>query len=189
MGKIIYSMSISLDGYIETTDKKIDWVIVDEEFHTFANQQARQVGAFLYGRHMYELMAAFWPEVEDDPTASPYMVEFSRIWKGKPKIVFSKTLEKVGWNGRLVRGNIAEEVKKLKAQTDADMSVDGAGIAASFMQLGLIDEFQPFIQPVVLGGGTPFLPPLDKPLNLQLAGTRTFASGVVFLRYLLADES
>ena len=183
MRKVIYSMSVSLDGYIETVDKKIDWVIVDEEFHPFANQQARGMSAFLYGRCMYELMATGWPPVLKDPTVPEYMLEFARIWLDKPKMVFSRTLDKVEWNSILVKEDIAGVVKKLKAQPGGDMGLGGAGIAASFIQLGLVDEFRLFIQPVVLGNGTPFFPPLEEPLRLELLESRTFGSGVVYLRY------
>jgi len=100
-----------------------------------------------------------------------------------PKIVFSKTLDQVKWNSRLVRGNIADEVNKLKEQPGKAMSVGGAEIASTFMQLGLIDEYRLFMNPVVLGGGTPFFPSLHNPINLRLVEARTFSSGVVLLRY------
>jgi dihydrofolate reductase len=105
-----------------------------------------------------------------------------------PKIVFSRTLDQVGWNSRLVRGNIAEEVNRLKAQPGKDMSVGGAEIASTFTQLGLIDEYWLYVHPVVLGGGKPMFHQLHDKINLQLAETRTFGSGVVLLRYQLADE-
>jgi dihydrofolate reductase len=136
MRKVIYAMSVSLDGFTETPDRKIDWVIVDEELHTFFNAQAREQDAFLYGRRMYELMARDWPTVDANPSNPAYMVEFSRIWKDTPKVVFSKTLREVAWNSRLVRDNIAGEVAKLKAQPGKDLGVGGPTLAASFMQLG-----------------------------------------------------
>ena len=105
-----------------------------------------------------------------------------------PKIVFSKTLEQVAWNARLVRDNIAEEIAKLKEQPGKDMVLGGAGIASTFMQLGLIDEYALFVYPVILGSGTRLFPALDDTVNLQLVQTRTFGSGVVFLRYRRADE-
>ena len=183
MRKVIYSMSVSLDGFTETPDGKIDWVIVDEELHTFFNAQAREQDAFLYGRRMYELMARYWPTVDANPSNPAYMVEFSRIWKDTPKVVFSKTLKEVAWNSRLVRDDIAGEVAKLKAQPGKDLGVGGPTLAASFMRLGLIDEYQLFINPVVLGTGTPFFPELSRRIDLQLVETRTFRSGVVYVRY------
>lgn len=183
MRKVIYSMSVSLDGFIETPNRGIDWVIVDEELHTFFNDQAREMGTFLYGRRMYEIMVDYWPTADTKPSSFPYEVEFARIWKNMPKIVFSKTLDKVEWNSRLVRDNIAEEITKLKAQPGKDLSLGGPTIASTFMQLGLIDEYQLFMNPVVLGGGTPFFPTLHNPINLRLIETRAFGSGVVYLRY------
>jgi dihydrofolate reductase len=185
MRKVIYSLSVSLDGFIETPNRELDWVIVDEELHTFFNDQAREMDAFLYGRRMYELMIDYWPTADTNPSAPAFEVEFARIWKKTPKIVFSKTLDKVEWNSRLIKDNIAEEIAKLKAQPGKDLGLGGADIASTFMQLGLIDEYQLFVNPVVLGGGTPFFPALGNPIHLRLVETRTFGSGVVYLRYQL----
>ena len=176
-------MSVSLDGFVETTNRDIDWVIVDEELHTFFNDQAREMGAFLFGRKMYELMTAFWPTSEAEQSNIPYIVEYAHIWKDMPKIVFSKTLDKVDFNSRLIRDVTAEEITQLKAQPGKDLSIGGPELASAFIKLGLIDEYQLFVNPVVLGGGTPFFPVLEKPINLRLIETRTFGSGVVYLRY------
>jgi len=188
MPKLIYSMMVSLDGFIEDSHHRLDWVIVDRELHQYINDQQAAIGASLYGRRMYENMSAYWPTADTDPTIPDYVLEWAHIWKPMPKIVFSRTLEKVEWNSRLVRENAAEEVKKLKAQPGKDLSVGGATLAATFVRLGLVDEYQLFVQPVVLGGGTPFFPALDSQLNLKLVETHTFGSGVVFLRYQRADE-
>jgi len=187
MRKLIYSMMVSLDGFIESSNRKIDWVIIDEELHRFANEQAREEGAFLYGRRLYEVMVEYWPTADSNPSAPSFEVEFARIWKEKPKIVFSTTLDHVEWNSRLVRDNVADEVRRLKAQPDNDLSVGGATLASALIRLGLVDEFRPIVQPVVLGGGTPFLPALDNPINLRLLETRKFGSGVVYLRYERAE--
>jgi dihydrofolate reductase len=183
MRKVIYSMSVSLDGFIETPKREIDWVIVDEELHTFFNDQARDMGAFLYGRRMYELMVDYWPTADAEPSNPAYVIEYSRIWNDMPKIVFSKTLNRVGWNSRLVRDDIAGEISKLKAQPGRDLQLGGPTLAATFIQLDLVDEYQLFVNPILLGGGTPFFPALNKPINLRLIETRTFGSGVVYLRY------
>jgi len=183
MRKVIYSMGVSLDGFIEGPNRELDWSTPDEEVHRFWNDQARDTSAFLYGRRLYELMADYWPTADEDPSAPDYMAEFARIWGDVPKIVFSTTLEKVDWNSRLVRGNIAEEVAKLRLQPGKEMSVGGPTLASSFMRLGLIDEYRLVVHPVVLGGGTPFFPELDEKIGLQLVETRTFGSGAVYLRY------
>lgn len=183
MGKVVYSMMVSLDGFVERPNHELDWVLIDEELHTFENDQARHMSAFLYGRRMYETMAAFWPTADQDPSAPPYIVDFARIWKEKPKIVFSTTLDRVDWNSRLIRDDVYAEVKKLKDQPGSDLGVGGADIAATFIRLGLIDEYQLLVHPVVLGSGTPFFPPLEQQIDLRLLETRTFRSGVVYLRY------
>lgn len=183
MGRLIYSMSVSLDGFVETPDRSLEWVQVDEELHTFFNEEAREVSAFLYGRRLYDLMTDYWPSAETDPSATPTMVEFARIWKDKPKIVFSRTLERVDWNSRLVRDDAAAEVVRLKAEPGFDMSVGGPTTAAPLIRLGLIDEYRLYVQPVILGAGLPFFPGLDEPIGLELRETRTFGSGVVYQRY------
>jgi dihydrofolate reductase len=187
MRKVIYSMLVSLDGAIETPSRSLDWHLIDEEIHQFVNDQQREIDTYLYGRRLYELMAEYWPTADANPAALAYEVEFARIWRDMPKIVFSKTLERVAWNSRLVRDDIAAEVARLKAQPGKDISVGGAALAASLMRLGLIDEYQLFVHPIVLGGGTPFFPALDNPITLRLVETRTFGSGVVYLRYQAID--
>ena len=183
MRRLIYSMSVSLDGFVETRDHKIDWGFVDEELHAFFNEQSRGLGAFLHGRRMYELMAAYWPTADTIPGQTAVELDFARIWKDTPKIVFSRTLDKVEWNSRLARESVTDEIQKLKAQPGGDLGIGGANLASTCIRLGLIDEYHLFVNPVVLGGGTPFFPPLDTPLKLRLLETRTFNAGVVYLRY------
>ena len=182
MGTLIYSMGVSLDGFIAGPGGQIDWSAPDEELHRFHNQQTREIGALLCGRRLYEVMA-YWETAEEKPSAPEHELEFARIWKDTPKIVFSKTLEQVEGNARLVREGVGEEVAKLKEQPGMSLSVGGAGLASSVMKLGLIDEYRLFVSPVVLGGGTPYFPVLDERINLELIETRTFGSRVVYLRY------
>jgi dihydrofolate reductase len=183
MGRLVYSMSVSLDGFVATPSRSLDWVLIDEELHSLFNDEAREMSAFLYGRRMYELMVDYWPTAETDPSATPAMLEFARIWKDKPKIVLSRTLERVEWNGRLVRDDATEEVARLKAQPGFDMDVGGPTTAGTLMRAGLIDEYRLFIHPMILGAGTPYFPPLEGRIGLRLLETRTFRSGVVYLRY------
>jgi dihydrofolate reductase len=117
------------------------------------------------------------------------MIEFAGIWKDKPKIVFSRTLRQVEWNSRLVRDDAAEEVARLKAQPGFDMDVGGPTTASTLMRLGLIDECRLFVHPVILGAGTPFFPALDDRISLKLLETRTFDSGVVYLRYEMGSPA
>jgi dihydrofolate reductase len=125
----------------------------------------------------------YWETVEEDPSAGEVALEFARIWTSLPKVVFSKTLETVEGNTRLLRDGLAEEVARLKEQPGKDLAVGGAGLAAACSRLGLIDEYRLFVSPVVLGAGTPYFPPLDERIYLELAETRTFESRVVYLRY------
>jgi dihydrofolate reductase len=182
MPQLIYSMGVSLDGYIAARDGAIDWAAHDEELHRFHNRQAREVGAHLYGRRLYEDMLP-WETADQRPSASAAALEFARIWKATPKVVFSTTLETVEGNARLVRRNAAEEVARLKREPGKDLAVGGAGLAATLIERGLVDEYRLFVNPVVLGGGTPYFPALDDHITLELVETRTFGSRVVYLRY------
>jgi dihydrofolate reductase len=177
MGKLIYSLNVSLDGFVETPDHSLAWADVDEELHTWFNDQTRTIEAALYGRRMYELMAGYWPTAEDDPSATDVEREFAGIWKLMPKIVFSTSLEGVDHNARLVHGDVGAVLDSLRREFDGDLDVGGPNLAGQFVRRGLVDEYRLVIHPVVLGAGTPFWPQLDAPLRLRLAETRTFASG------------
>jgi dihydrofolate reductase len=186
MRKLIYAMGVSLDGFIAGPGGNIDWATPDEELHRFHNQQARETGVSLYGRRLYEVMR-YWETADQNPEASEVELEFAHVWKDTPQIVFSRTLEKVEGNARLVRDNAVEEVARLKQEPGKDLAVGGAGLASTFMKAGLIDEYRLFVSPVVLGAGTPYFPALDERINLELVETRSFGSRVVYLRYR-ADE-
>jgi dihydrofolate reductase len=183
MRKVIYSMTESLDGFIAGPNGEIDWSAPDEELHRFHNQQVRELGAHFCGRGLYEVML-YWETADEDPSAPEHVLEFAGIWKKLPKIVFSKTLEKVEGNATLATDGIAEEVARLKQQPGKDLAVGGAGLASAFVKLGLVDEYRLFVSPVVLGGGTRFFPALEERINLELVETRTFGSRVVYVRYL-----
>jgi dihydrofolate reductase len=185
MRKVIYLMNASLDGYIEGPDGKFGWSQPDEEVHRFHNQQARDMGAFLYGRRMYETMVG-WQTVDESRTAVDYVLEFARIWKEKPKIVFSTTLERVGKNCRLVRGNIAAELTQLKNESGGDLGVSGPNLASALARLGLIDEYRLVVYPTIVGGGKSYFPALDSAVRLRLLEARNFGCGAVYLRYLQA---
>ena len=183
MRKVIYALNVSLDGFIEDVRGDLGWSIPDEELHEHFNDKDRSYDLFLYGRRLYETMAAFWPTADQDPDAPAYVRAYAHIWKNKPKVVFSRTLDRVDWNSRLVRENIADEVNKLKSQPGGEMNVAGAELASVFSKLGLIDEYQLYIHPVILGGGKPMFGSLEDKINLELIETYTFGSGVVHLRY------
>jgi dihydrofolate reductase len=189
MRKVIYGMMVSLDGFVAGPSGEIDWILIDEELHKYVNEQERGVDTWLYGRRMYQLMAQFWPTADEDPAAPSFIIEYSRIWKKTPKIVFSQTLEHVDWNARLVRDDVAGEIGLLKAQPGKDIEVSGAELASSIMRLGLVDEFRLYVQPVLLGTGKRMFPALADRINLRLVETRPFASGVVLLRYQRVEHA
>jgi len=186
MRKLIYSLGVSLDGFIAGPEGEIDWSAPDEELHRFHNQQVRELGAELCGRRLYETMR-YWETAEENRSAPEHELEFARIWKATPKIVFSRTLRDVEGNARLVSDDAVEEVARLKAQPGKDLALGGAGLASTFIELGMIDEYRLFVHPVVLGGGTPYFPALDERIDLELVETRTFGSRVVYVRYLSAQ--
>ncbi|MGW4246208.1 dihydrofolate reductase family protein [Nocardia sp. NPDC004722] len=184
MRTLIYGLGVSLDGFINDRDGHIDWTSPDEELHQFHNDRFRDLELALNGRRLYELMADYWPHVPaDDP--SPIAREFSALWTAKPKVVFSRTLTEVHWNSTLVTENAIDEVRKLKSEGNGVMEVGGATFAASLIPQNLIDEYHVYISPIILGGGTPFFPTLDKRIPLHLAQTRQFKTATL-LRYTVA---
>jgi dihydrofolate reductase len=187
MRNLIYSMTVSLDGFIAGPDGAFDWSVPDEELFRFHHEHVQEIGVHLCGRRLYETMV-YWETAEESPLAAA-QVEFARTWKALPKVVFSTTLESVVGNTRLARDGVGEEVARLKEQPGEDIAVGGAGLARACMELELIDEWRLFASPLLLGGGTPYFPPLEKGLELELIETRTFGSRVVYLRYRRPSDS
>lgn len=185
MRKLIYSMNVSLDGFIAGPAGELDWGVPSEEIHRVHNEHVRELGAHLCGRRLYEVMT-YWETAEEDQELKDYEVEFARLWKALPKIVFSTTLERVEGNTRLLRDGVAAEVAALKAQPGKDLAVGGAGLASTLIRLGMVDEFRVFTNPAVLGAGTPYFPPLEQPVALELIEAQTLSSSVVYARYALS---
>jgi dihydrofolate reductase len=188
MGTLIYGFNVSVDGYIADAQGNIDWSDPSEELHEYWNDFARQVALSFYGRRLYDLMSAYWPTADEAPDATPFIVDFARTWRDMPKVVFSRTLESVDWNSRLERGDPVEVVRKLKAETDGQLELAGATLAAPIVQAGLVDELRIVIAPIAVGGGTPFLPTLPSWMSLRLLENRTFPGGTVLLRYAAKNE-
>ena len=183
MRKIILMMSVSLDGFMEGPNREIDWHLVDDELHRHFNQELAAMGAFLEGRVTYELMAGYWPTADENPSTPEPVAEFARIWRGMPKIVYSRTLERAERNATVVRDVVPEEVMQLKAQPGGDLVIGGADLAATFLRHDLIDEYRIYVHPVVIGMGKRLFPPSDARIDLRLVETRAFGNGVVLLRY------
>ena len=179
MGHLIYTAIASLDGYVADADGRFDWSAPDEEVHAFVNDLERPVGTQLLGRRMYEVLSVWETmDVEGEPDV---MRDFAEIWRGSDKVVYSRTLESVATaRTRLAREFDAEEVRSLKARHD--LGIGGPAPAAEAFAAGLVDDIHLFLCPVIVGGGTPALPPGVR-LQLELQGERRFAGGVVQLHY------
>ncbi len=185
MRRLVYSMTLSLDGYIARPDGSIDWTDPDEELFAFHTERVEETGVHLCGRRLYEAMV-YWETAEESPLGAD-QVRFAQLWKALPKVVFSTTLESVVGNYRLLSDGLGDEVRRLKEEPGQDIGIGGAGLAGACMQLGLVDEWRMFVSPILLGGGTPFFPKMERDLDLELVETRTFAaSRVVYLRYIAA---
>ena len=186
MRRVTYSMGVSLDGYITGPDGGIDWTAPDEELFRFVTGEIRQVGVHLLGRRLYETML-YWETADQDPSLDDAMLEWAAIWKPLPKVVFSATLSTVQGNARLASGGLAKEIERLRAEpAEGDIAIGGATLAAEAAALGLIDEYRARVYPVLVGGGIPFFAQRGRRVDLELVETRTFSSGVVYLRHRVA---
>ena len=178
---LIYSMGASVDGFIADRRGDFAWTAPDDELFAFHLEQVSALGAYLCGRRLYETMLVW----ETDPSLreDELRTEFADVWCALPKVVFSRTLDGVAGNARLAEGSVADEVAAALAATDKPVSIGGAALAAQAVELDLVDELRMFRHPVVVGGGTPFLPPVAETVPLELIETRTFGSRVIFERY------
>jgi dihydrofolate reductase len=178
---LIYSMSVSVDGFIADREGAFGWTPPGEEQFRFHIEQVAELGGYLCGRRLYETMLVWEtdPSMRDDELGAA----FADVWCTIPKVVFSRTLDSVQGNARLAHASVAEEVAAALDATDKDVSIGGAGLAAAAIELGLVDELRMFRVPVIVGGGTPFLPPVTEDVPLALIETRTFGSRVIFERY------
>jgi dihydrofolate reductase len=183
MRSVTYSMNVSLDGYIAGPDGGFNWTDPDDEVFRSWIDEIREVGVHLLGRRLYETMLS-WETAEEDASLDDAQREWAALWNPLPKVVFSTTLSEVRGTARLASGGVAEEIERLRAEPGAgDIAIGGATLAAEAAALGLIDEYRVRVYPVLVGGGVPFFPRREDRADLELAGTRTFGSGVVLLRY------
>jgi dihydrofolate reductase len=179
---VIYSMSVSTDGFIAGPTGDIGWTAPDAEQFRFHVDQTRDVAAHLCGRGLYEAMLVW--ETAEQTMSGEAELEFARIWRPIPKVVFSRTLNSVAGNARLATDDVAAEVSRLRNQQgEGVVSIGGAGLAAAAIAEDLIDEYRLFVNPVILGGGTPYFTPRANSLDLRLTESRSFNSRVVYLRY------
>jgi dihydrofolate reductase len=185
---LIYSMGVSVDGFIADREGAFSWSVPNEDQFRFHTAQVLELGGFLLGRRLYETMLVW----ETDPSMRDSALDaaFADAWCAIPKVVFSRTLDSVQGNARLAEASLAEEAAAALDAADKDVGIGGAGLAAQAIELGLVDELRMFRNPIVVGGGTPFLPPVADDIALDLIETRTFGSRVIYERYGRArDES
>ena len=182
MARLIYTAITSLDGYVADEAGNFDWAEPDEEVHTFVNNLERQIGTYLYGRRMYEVMA-FWETAHSLPDQPRYIRDYAVIWQAAEKIVYSRTLKTAATaRTRLEREFDLEAVRRMKALAENDISVGGPHLAAEAIKAGLVDEYHLFLAPVVVGGGNQALPDSVR-VKLELIDERRFDNGVVHLHY------
>lgn len=186
MRSVIYSMNVSLDGYIVGPDGSFDWTTPDEEVFRFHTDQTRRLAAHVMGRRLYETML-YWETTDQNPSLDFDTREWASIWKALPKVVFSTTLSEVEGKARLATAGLAEEIERLRAEPgDGDIGIGGATLAGEAAEMGLIDEFRAIVYPVLIGGGIPFYPQRERRLDLELIASRTLGSRAAYLRYRVA---
>lgn len=181
MRKVILFNMVTLDGFIAGPDGNIDWHRVDDEFNDFAIEQLNEAGGLIFGRVTYQLMESYWPTPEAIETDPIIAAKMNTI----PKFVFSRTLNQADWaNIRLVKGNIGDEILKLKQQPGGDLFIFGsADLAATLIQENLIDEYRLIVNPVVLGRGIPLFKDIHEQIQLDFQKARPFRNGNILLYY------
>src|SRR4051812_16792626 len=174
-------MGVSADGFINDRTGDFGWTPPDDEQFGVHLERVAGLGAYLCGRRLYEAMVPW----ETDPSmrGTALMSQFADVWSALPKVVFSRTLDRVEGNARLAAGSVTEEVAAALAGTGKDVEIGGAGLAGQAIQAGLVDEFRIFRPPVVVGGGPPFFPPVLERIDLELVETRAFGSRVIYERF------
>jgi dihydrofolate reductase len=188
MRKVISLIHLSLDGFAAGPNDELDWIAYDDELERDAHSLHALTDAVIWGRRTYELMASYWLTVPGNPESTPAEREHARWLEHAAKIVVSRTLDRVDWNGaqntHLIKENIAEEIHKLKQLPGKDIWFLGSvALAQTFMQLDLIDEYRININPTVLGHGKPLFAGVTRQIPLKLLASRSLSSGVVALRY------
>lgn len=185
MAKLIYSMITSLDGYVEAAEGGLGRGADDEEVHTFVGDTFRHLGTYLYGRRMYETMV-YWETAHSEPDVPPHMLQYANDWKAAEKIVYSTTLDSVSSaKTRIERTFDPDAVRKLKAESEHDLTIDGPNLAAQAIAAGLVDDYHLFMTTSVVGGGKRFFPDGVR-LDLELVEERAFDSGLIYAHYRAA---
>lgn len=181
MRNLIFAINITLDGCCDHTK-----AVADDELLDHYTQLLREVDLLVYGRKTYQLMVPYWPDVAKNPSESKASIEFARAFDSIKKVVFSRSLDSVeDTNTRIVRGNLRDEILKLKQETGKNILAGGVDIPSQLIELGLVDEFRFVVQPIVAGEGRRLLNRVGLPerLRLKLVESKFLESGCVALRY------
>lgn len=183
---LLLSMGVSVDGFVCNRQEDFSWGAPDDELFTFHTDRVSSLGACILGRKLYEMMLVW----ENDPEFRKTELDrrFADVWTALPKVVFSRTLTSVQGNARLATGSVADEVAAVMASTDKDVEIGGPTLAGQAIELGLVDEFAIFRYPVIVGGGTALLPPVQQDVPLELVETRTFSEQIIYERYRRAGS-
>jgi dihydrofolate reductase len=182
MGRLVYAAITSLDGYTADISGDFSWSMPDAEVHAAVNDLEREVGTYLYGRRMYEVMSA-WETMDVDEGEPPELRDYAQLWRATDKVVYSRTLEAVTTSRtRLERTFDPAAVRALVDASADDVSIGGADLAAAAIRAGIVDEWHQYLSPVIIGGGTHWLPRGVR-VDLELVDERRFANGVVQLHY------
>ncbi|WP_300345224.1 dihydrofolate reductase family protein [Nesterenkonia sp.] len=178
---LIYLITASVDGYITDREGSFGWTVPDEELFAFHLERVRELGGVLCGRRLYETMLPWETDAgtrQDGPST-----EFAEVWTALPKVVFSRTLDRVEGRACLAQGSVAEEIAAMSASTPKDVEIGGADLAGQAIERGLVDEIRIFRAPRILGGGTSLLPAVAQAVPLELVESREFSTPVLYERY------
>ena len=184
MSTVSFSMSVSLDGYVNDLDGRLDWHRVDDELHSHFNDLDREIGCHVYGRRLYETMR-YWESIDDDSDVSDLEREYAHIWQNIPKYVVSNSLTSVPEIYTHLDGDLEEEIASLAREHDDEIAIGGPTLAGPLINGGVVNELRRYVVPVVLGGGTPYFSEDVKELACTLLDTQTFGNGVIMEHYAL----
>ncbi|GAB6902658.1 dihydrofolate reductase family protein [Kineosporia succinea] len=183
MRTLTYGMNLSLDGYVAAPGDDLGWSAPGDELFQWWSDRVAATGVALYGRRLWQGMNGHWPTADRQPGATAAHIQYAQRWRDMPKVVFSSTLSAVEGNARLATDDVVTEISRLKSEDGGPLDICGPTLASVAMRAGLIDEYAIVTHPVLIGGGLPFYPALDRWVHLDLVETRTFPGGVVLTRY------
>jgi dihydrofolate reductase len=183
MRNVIFSINSTIDGFYEGPQQELDWTIADDELHEYYANLLNNAGVILFGRVTYELMVNYWPNATSDPTATKGEIHFANAINPLRKIVYSNTLQQVGWNTTIRKAVIPEEIRKMKDEPGGDICVSGGTLAQTFINYGLVDEIQLMVHPVAIGAGKAVFKGIDGGIKLTYLRSQVLQSGAVALCY------